>query len=196
MRVKYFSPLAVLALTAVFLLSGCDLFVGDAGRITIKLKDDPFPYTDVSEARVSITRIEMMGTNGTGNWLVADLRQELDLLTLTDGNTATVVSNVEIPAGEYSRVRLYLSPEAELRLSDGTSVQGTRGSEAPVEVDIPQFKFDHGEDEAEALIDFVMDESFTVQRNATTQEIEGFSYTPVLVTESFTLNNEPLQVTQ
>ena len=29
---------------------------------------------------------------------------------------------------------------------------------------------------------------------ATTQEIESFSYTPVLVTESFTLNSEPLEV--
>ena len=60
-------------------------------------------------------------------------------------------------------------------------------------MDIPDFEFDHGEDVAEALIDFVMDESFTVQRNAS-DEIESFTYTPVLQTETFTLNDEPLDV--
>jgi hypothetical protein len=194
MPVKFSSPIAFLTLIAVFVLSGCDLFVGTAGEITVKLKDDPFPYTDVEEARVSITRIEMKGANGTGNWLVADLRQDLDLLQLRDGKTATVVSSVEIPAGEYNHVQIYLSPEAELKLTNGKSVQGSRGVETPITVQVPQFKMDHGEDQAEAVIDFVMDESFTVQRNATTQEIESFSYTPVLVTESFTLNKEPIEV--
>ena len=194
MRAKKSSPFAILALAAVFLFSGCDLFVGDAGRITIKLKDDPFPYNDVAEARVEVTRIEMVGATGTKNWLVSDLRQDLDLLALRDGNTATVVSSVEIPAGEYVQVRMFISQQAELRLANGNTVQGSRASDAPILVDIPRFKFDHGEDEAEALIDFVMDDSFTMQRNGTTQEIEGFSYTPVLVTESFSLNNEPLQL--
>lgn len=194
MRVKNFSPLALFVFAGVFLLGGCDLFVGDAGRITIQLKDDPFPYTDVSEARVSISRIEVMGTNGTGNWLVSDLVREIELLALRNGTTATLVSGIEIPAGEYSRIRMYLSEEAELTLSDGSTVRGNRGSDAPIVVDVPQFKFSHGDDEARALIDFAMDESFAMQRNAGTQAIEGFAYTPVLRAESFTLNDEPLQV--
>jgi len=195
MRPKYYSSFAAIALSMMFLLSSCDLFIGDAGRITIKLKDDPFPYADVTEAHVSVNRIEMVGANGTANWLVSDLKQDLDLMSLRDGKTATVVSSVEIPAGEYSRVRMYLASKAELRLSDGSSMEGNRGSEAPILVDIPQFKFDRGDDEAEALIDVVMDESFTVQRNATTQAIESFAYSPVLVTESFKLNDEVLPLT-
>ncbi len=194
MRVSALSPLAILALAGAFILSGCDLFVGDAGRITIQLKDDPFPYTDVAEARVSVNRIEMMGAEGTSNWLVSDLAQEVDLLTLRNGTTATLVSDIEIPAGQYNRIRMYLSEQAELRLVDGTAVQGSRGSEAPIVVDIPQFEFNHGEDVAEALVDFVMDESFVVQRNPDTQEIESFAYSPVLVTEAFTLNDEPLEI--
>lgn len=193
MSFKNLSSLGVLVIAGALFFSGCDLFVGDAGKITIKLKDDPFPYTDVSEARITINRIEVMGSTGTQNWLVADLSREIDLLTLRDGNTTTLVEDIEIPAGEYTGIRIHLSSDADLVLSDGMTITGDRGSEAPVIVDVPEFTFDHGEDDAQALVDFAMDESFTVQRNPNTQVIESFAYTPVLRTESFLLNDEPIE---
>ncbi|NNE34921.1 MAG: DUF4382 domain-containing protein [Rhodothermales bacterium] len=194
MSLKKLSSFGVLAIAGALFISGCDLFVGDAGKITITLKDDPFPYTDVSEARITINRIEVKGASGTQNWLVADLSREIDLLTLRDGNTTVLVSDIEIPAGDYTGLRIHLASGADLILSDGTTISGDRGSDAPVIVDVPQFTFDHGEDDARALVDFAMDESFAVQRDPGTQAIESFAYTPVLRTESFLLNDEPLEM--
>ncbi|MDX1430090.1 MAG: DUF4382 domain-containing protein [Rhodothermales bacterium] len=195
MRIKKFSPATVFFLAVVVVLGGCDMFAGSAGRITDKLKDAPFPYEHVSEANITITRIEMLGTSGTKNWLVGDLTRQFNLLNFRNGATATIVPDVEIPAGTYDRIRISMRPTATVVLKNGTRFSVDSGTEAPVIVQIPEFEFDHGDDEAEAVIDFDVEQSFTAQGDVSTVEgITGFTYFPRLVAESFKLNNETMEV--
>lgn len=195
MRILKSSSLAVFLAAAVLLAGGCDMFSGNAGRITVKLKDAPFPYDHVSEANVTINRIEVLGTSGTKNWLIADVARSLNLLNFRNGATATLVPDIEIPAGTYDRLRIHLNRTATVVLKNGTRFNVDSGSDSPVVVQMPEFEFDQGDDQAEALIDFDMDNSFVAQGDVSTIDgIDGFAYSPTIVTESFVLNNEEISV--
>ena len=189
--------LSIFVLAGLVALSGCDLFTGTAGRITIKLKDAPFPYDYVSEVNVTVNRVEVLGVSANRNWLVADIAQNLNLMQLRDGKTATLVPDVEIPAGKYDRLRIFIKRNATVVLTDGREFSVNHAADLPDTLRIPTFEFKHGDDEAEVLLDFDVESSFTAKMSpddSTITGIQGFAFTPKLVTESLRLNNETLPV--
>lgn len=100
---------------ALFSLAGCDSPTGgDSSSMSLELTDAP--AGDLSKAWVQINRITLQGSGG--EFVLMDSPTNLvDLLTL-DGTTMNLVSDVAIPSGTYTQLRIELGPAA-VKTDDG-----------------------------------------------------------------------------
>jgi hypothetical protein len=128
-----------LPLLAAAALAACDGGTAiDQARVSIRLTDAP---ADVREAWVRIDRIYLQGgestdsatagqggrvdlTNGRSEWV--------NLLTLSGGRTAELVSGATVPAGRYSELRFVVC-EAYVVTNDG-GVFASAGAQLPAGV--------------------------------------------------------------
>ncbi|HEX5870786.1 MAG TPA: DUF4382 domain-containing protein [Longimicrobium sp.] len=126
-----------LPLLAALAMAACDGGAtggsGDA-RVSIRLTDAP---GDLKEAWVRIDRISLKGgpadSTGTGSADLLTTRTDwVDLLTLSGGRTAELVSGAVVPAGRYSELRMVVC-EAYIVEKDG-DVYATRDAVLPAGV--------------------------------------------------------------
>ncbi len=101
-------------------LAACgDTTGSDATRLSLRLTDAP---GDLAEATVRIDEIYLQGgadDDSASNRLVLYSGGEsFDLLTLSGGRTAELVSGVEIPAGTYSQLRMVIGEASVTTLDD------------------------------------------------------------------------------
>lgn len=178
----------VLSMTLLSLLIGC----GDSsssssssqGNLSIQMTDAPFPSDLVSEANVTIDKIEIRQSNNSdGNPFVtlSDQNHSFNLLKLTNGVTESLV-NMKIDQGSYDLVRLHVS-EASVVLSDGTTFDLTvpSGAQTGIKIFIDPAIDVVGGLSAELLLDFDVSQSFVVQGNPDTPAgINGFIFTPTI----------------
>lgn len=175
-----------MAAATIFGLVACN--DGDSsgtGQLTVKMTDAPFPTDLVSEANVTITKIEARqkgGDNG-GNPFVIIMETEVsaNLLDLTNGVTENLAS-VEIPAGSYDLVRVYVS-DASVTLKDGTTfdLKVPSGSQSGIKVFIKPAIEVAGGLTSELLLDFDVASSFKAQGNISTPAgVSGFIFSPVI----------------
>jgi hypothetical protein len=142
------------------------------GTIQVNLTDAPIDLSTVEKVEVTITNVivyprgddsGMPAVDPTGPIVLTTHPQTFDLLTLTGGATDLLASG-EVPAGDYSRIRLEIS-DATLTYKDGTI--------APLKidsgkVDVP-IAFHVAADAMNALtLDF--DAGASVQVNATASD--------------------------
>jgi hypothetical protein len=128
-----------LPLLAALAMAACDGGTGGTGdaRVSIRLTDAP---GDLKEAWVKIDRIYLKGGaadsvnggNGGSVDLLATGTDWVDLLTLSGGRTAELVSGAVVPAGRYSELRLVVC-EAYVIAANG-DVYATRDAELPAGV--------------------------------------------------------------
>lgn len=126
-----------LPLLAALALGACDgngTGSGGPARVSIRLTDAP---GDLKEAWVKIDRIYLKGgpadSTSNGNVdLLTTTTDWVDLLTLSGGRTAELVSGATVPAGRYSELRLVVC-EAYIVEKDG-DVYATRDAELPAGV--------------------------------------------------------------
>ncbi|MFW5707498.1 MAG: DUF4382 domain-containing protein [Bacteroidota bacterium] len=178
--VYFFAFLLIAAFTA------CDNEKNDSGsgRFVVKITDEPFPYDLLQEANVTINKIEVRESTedeGSPFLVLSEEEVTLNLLELTNGITETLV-DIEVPAGEYDLVRLYVK-DASVLLTDGREFDLTvpSGAQTGIKVFIEPSIVVSGELTSELLLDVDLSSSFVVQGDpGTPAGINGFIFTPVV----------------
>ena len=114
----------LLLAAALILISGAcnEIRNGDGtGRVILKVTDAPFDINSIESALVTITKVELReecdGISDACEFItLSEDTVTLDLIDLRNGVTDTLL-DMEIPAGRYDMVRLYIY-EAGLKLKD------------------------------------------------------------------------------
>ena len=180
----------ILLIFTAFVIGCNDTNESSTGTITVQLTDAPFPSDLVSEANVTINKIEIRKSNDSEGFPFITLSEEemsFNLLDLTNGVTASLVE-LEVGVGSYDLVRLYVS-ESNLVLEDGSSYDLTvpSGAATGIKVFIDPAIVVTGGLTTELLLDFDVSRSFEVQGNPDTPAgIKGFHFTPVVKASNLT----------
>lgn len=164
-------------------VAGCGSSTGldeGEGRMTVLLTDAPFPFDLVAEANVTISRVDVVSE--TGVHVVAEGEQQLNLLDLQNGLTATVAS-AAMPEGAVTQIRLLVT-EASIVMDDeeGTTFDlfVPSGAQTGIKILTPNASVEAGA-ETTATLDMDVSESFIVVGDAAAAAgIEGFLFTPVV----------------
>ncbi len=172
----------------VMLLSACTKSnTSDTGRLVVKVTDDPFNISFVESATVTITRIEIRKAgdgipDGNPFIVVSEDEITIDLIDLRNG-VVEELANLEIPAGEYDLIRLYVD-EAGLRLKDILTpfkVKVPSGRQTGIKIFIrPVLKVEGGLT-TELLLDFDLSRSFIMRGNLHhSAGVNGFIFKPCI----------------
>ena len=193
MKIKLLSSFIILAL---LFFSGCseDLSTeGNMGRLTVQLTDAPFPYDLISEANVTIFKVDarykgdsMEGDENNkeeGNSFVVLMEEERDfnLLNLTNGITETLV-DIDVPAGSYDLIRIYVKGvNVVLKDESKYDLKVPSGEQTGIKVFIKPSIVVSGELSADLLLDFDVGRSFIPKGNIKSiSGINGFNFKPVI----------------
>lgn len=155
-----------------------DLGEGQGG-LTVLLTDAPFPFELVSQANVTINRVDIVSDN-EGILTIAEGEQTFNLLDLQNGVTA-VLAQADLPAGTFPQIRLIVS-SASVVLNDGATFDlfVPSGAQTGIKVLLPDFSVDAGGN-VTLTLDFDVSESFVVMGNPDTPAgIRGFIFKPVV----------------
>ena len=154
------------------------------GRVVIKVTDAPFDISSIESATVTITRVEIKKVGdgiSDGNPFVtlSEDTVTIDLIDLRNGITETLLE-MDIPAGEYDMVRLYVD-EAGLKLRDYVdpySVKVPSGKQTGIKIKIyPYLEVAEGLT-SELLLDVDLSRSFVLRGNM--HNNNGFIFKPVI----------------
>jgi len=106
------SRLAAVVSMAILAISGCDLLQENA-VVTVKLADAPVDPALVQGVSVTFTGLQLIPAGEEGGdvtWTFDDPRM-VDLLTLTNGDTFTLLDAATLPAGTYAQMRFFVGLE-------------------------------------------------------------------------------------
>jgi hypothetical protein len=163
------------------------------GRFIVKLTDAPFPYELVSEANVTIFKIDARNNSmeeddseagedaGSPFVVLMEEEVEVNLLDLTNGVTETLV-NQDFPVGNYDLVRIYVKG-VNVVLTDGTTYDLTvpSGAQTGIKVFIKPGLTVEGGLTSELLLDFDVSRSFIPLGDlSSVNGITGFNFKPVI----------------
>lgn len=173
----------------VLMITGCNKEIGNNdghGRLIINVTDAPFPYDMVESATVTITKVEIRRVgdgvpDGNPFMVVSEDTVVFNLLELRNGVVEELV-DLEVPAGRYDLVRLYVD-NAGLKVRDGGDfkVKVPSGKETGIKLFIEPWLEVDGGLTSELLLDFDLSKSFVVQGNPFTPAgIKGFIFKPVI----------------
>jgi hypothetical protein len=173
--------------TLVLIFTGCSKTTDNGnGRLVVKITDAPFPVDIIKSAEVTITKIEIRKA-GDG------ICDSISFLALWEGSTTFNLLNLrngvvedlldlEIPAGEYNLIRLYVD-EASLKVKDGDnfSLKVPSGQQTGIKVFIRPGLVVTGGLTSELLLDFDLSRSFVMRGNMDSPAgIKGFIFKPVI----------------
>lgn len=193
MKIKLLSTFIILV--SLF-FSGCseDLSTEDGmGRLTVHLTDAPFPYDLISEANVTIFKVEARykGDSMEGdenmeddvNSFIVLMEEEknFNLLNLTNGTTETL-ADIDVPAGSYDLIRIYVKG-VNVVLTDGSTfdLKVPSGEQTGIKVFIKPSIEVSGELSSDLLLDFDVGRSFIPKGNSKNIDgINGFNFKPVI----------------
>jgi hypothetical protein len=95
------------AVALAFSLTGCG---GDGGTSTLSLSITDAPVDEATTVWVQFTGVELKRAGGPPETITFDAPKGYDLLTLQNGNAATLLDDTTVPAGEYEWLRLMPDP--------------------------------------------------------------------------------------
>ena len=103
--------LSFLAATIMMFFTGCSKESGN-GRLVVNITDAPFPVEFIESAEVTITKVEIRKAgdgipDGTPFSVIWEGSEVFNLLELRNGIVDELL-DLEIPAGEYDLIRLYV----------------------------------------------------------------------------------------
>ncbi|MEQ9098274.1 MAG: DUF4382 domain-containing protein [Imperialibacter sp.] len=185
MRTKnILSSFIAMAIVAVFVGCNNDSDSKGTGQIVVKMTDAPFPSDLVSEANVTVTKIEARQKSGDSESAFITIMEgevSANLLDLTNGVTENL-ADVEIPEGTYDLIRVYVA-DATVVLSDGTTfdLKVPSGSSSGIKIFVKPGIEVAGGLTAELLLDFDVASSFVAKGSTSSPSgITGFSFKPVI----------------
>lgn len=170
----------------MLVFAGCDKTNDGNGRLVVNITDAPFPVDMVESAEVTITKLEIRKAgDGISDECPFEVIWEgseiFNLLDLRNGVVAGLL-DIEIPAGEYDLLRLYVD-EASLKVKDGESytVKVPSGRQTGIKVFISPGLVVEGGLTTEMILDFDLSNSFVMQGNMNSPAgIKGFHFKPVI----------------
>lgn len=183
----------LLILSSILAFSACsdtaNVDSNQTGTLSVTLTDAPFPIDLVSEANVTITKIDIRnkdseteGAEDEESFItLTETEQSFNLLDLQNGVKTSLV-DLEIEAGTYDLVRLYVS-EASVVLNDETTYDLTvpSGAQTGIKVFIEPNIEVAGGLSSELLLDFEVAGSFVVQGDMNSIDgINGFIFKPTI----------------
>jgi len=199
MKIKLLSSFIILAL---LFFSGCseDLNTEEnMGRLTVQLTDAPFPYDLISEANVTIFKIEARYKGDSMNVeenddeagatfvVLSEEEREVNLIKLTNGITETIV-DIDVPTGSYDLIRIYVRG-VNVVLTDGSAfdLKVPSGEQTGIKVFIKPSLLVSGELSSDLLLDFDVSRSFIPKGNSKDiSSINGFNFKPVIKASNMT----------
>jgi len=199
MKVKFISPIIILVL---LFFSGCSEDLNseaNTGRLTLQLTDAPFPYDLISEANVTIFKIDarykgdsMEGEeNNEGDdktfIILSEEEMDVNLINLTNGITETLV-DIDVPVGSYDLIRVYVKG-VNVVLKEGSvfDLKVPSGEQTGIKVFIKPSLYVGGELSADLLLDFDVSRSFIPKGNSKDiSGINGFNFKPVIKASNLT----------
>jgi hypothetical protein len=92
---------------AALAMAGCG---GEEGTSTLNLALTDAPVDEATTVWVQFTGVEVKPANGPAEAFMFTAPKGYDLLTLQNGNAATLLGDTTVDAGEYEWVRLILDP--------------------------------------------------------------------------------------
>jgi hypothetical protein len=157
------------------------------GTLRISVTDDPFPIEFIEEANVTITKIEIRTMDNSNGYPFMTLLEEtrtLNLLDLQNG-VVTELVELEVPAGSYDLIRLYVEEASLVVDNDGTletyEVKVPSGAQTGIKIFIEPPIIVDGGLTADLLLDFSLEKSFVLKGNMHTPAgIKGFNFKPVI----------------
>jgi hypothetical protein len=180
--------LLIMAAALVALIPSCQKAEDNSGmgRLVIKVTDAPFPMDLIESATVTISKVEIRKTgdgeeDGNPFIILSEDTATFDLFELRNGISDELL-DIEIPAGEYDLIRLYVS-SAGLKLTAGFefNVKVPSGEQTGIKMKIkPPLVVAEGLTE-ELLLDFDLSRSFVLMGHPFTPAgIRGFIFKPVI----------------
>jgi hypothetical protein len=171
----------------VLIFTGCSK-TNDTGngRLVVKITDAPFPVDFIESAEVTITKIEIRKagdgiSDGNPFNVIWEGSETFNLLDLRNGVVEDLL-NIDIPAGEYNLIRLYVD-EASLKVKNGDNfrLKIPSGQQTGIKIFIrPGIVVDGGLT-TELLLDFDLSRSFVMRGNMESPAgIKGFLFKPVI----------------
>ena len=166
------------------------------GRLTVRLTDAPFPYEWVAEANVTIFKVEIrkasdedyegdeesMEEDGGRPFItLMEENVQVNLLTLINGVTEEL-ADLEIPAGTYDLVRVYVK-DASVVLKDGETynLKVPSGAQTGIKVFVKPGITVEGGLSSDLLLDFDVSKSFVARGNIDRPDFNGFIFKPVIM---------------
>ena len=188
--------LMVAAAAMIFAVASCNEESGpnlssETGKLNVEMTDAPMNIDLVSEANVTITKIEARqavaesdtAASDTGSPFIelSNETETYNLLELRNGVTETLV-DMEVPTGEYDLIRLYVD-NASLTLTNGMTydVKVPSGGQTGIKVFIDPAVQVQGGLTSNLLLDFDVSKSFVMKGNLDTPAgVNGFNFKPVI----------------
>ncbi|MBR9854288.1 MAG: DUF4382 domain-containing protein [Algicola sp.] len=190
MRTKIFFGI-LMALGVVMTSCSDDKGTGSpegTGTLSVRMTDAPYPYDLMAEANVTVFKIEARqvqdeDSEDSNSPYVTLMEEEIDmnLLELTNGVTEQL-ANVEVPAGSYDLIRVYVKG-VNVVLTDGTTfnLKVPSGSSSGIKVFVdPAITVTSGLS-SDLLLDFDVSSSFVAKGTFNSPSgINGFNFKPVI----------------
>ncbi|MFX0556656.1 DUF4382 domain-containing protein [Maribacter sp. CXY002] len=191
----------LLACTFLLLTYSCTENTNDnleMGRLKVVMTDAPFPFDQVSEANVTVFKIDARlkdsgeieldtevtdEDSGQNSPFVVLMEEEIsmNLLELTNGNTETM-ANLDVPVGTYDLVRVYVKGvNVVLRNGNTYELKVPSGEQTGIKVFITPGLTVVGGLSSDLLLDFDVSRSFIAKGNPRVEGgIKGFNFKPVI----------------
>ena len=161
--------------------AGCDSSGSDGGSGTLALRMDAASSkvlssvtaksgaATVKEALVTIDKVSIVPSNNsseengtdTGVKVLSDSNFTVDLVNLQDG-LDTLVTNITIPAGNYSQLRLVTNEMVSVQFDDGSTkdVMIASGQQTGLKVNFDPFEIESSDDRVELTINWDVNQFF------------------------------------
>lgn len=187
---KTYKFLLLSLLTCTLLYTSCskygnELSYVETGTLVVKLTDAPFPFDYVSEANVTIFKIEarLKGSSDSESEFFTLYEEDMtvNLLELKNGITSTITT-VEVPVGSYDLIRVFVR-DGSVILSNETTydLKIPSGDQSGIKVFVNPSLEIVSEISSELLLDFDVSSSFVPKGStATIDGITGFNFKPVI----------------
>jgi len=169
----------------ILTFTGCQKADGDStGRLIVNITDAPFPIEMIEEATVTVTKVEVRSDAESDEHsfiTIFEGSKEFNLVELRNGVMEELV-DVEIPAGSYNLVRIYVEDAGIVVRDHGSySVKVPSGSQTGIKLFIKPSLQVQGGLTSEVILDFNLDKSFVLKGNMDTPAgIKGFNFKPVI----------------